>query len=98
MIQRCAFVLAAGLSLLPGFARGADRRAAPKPSPNKEAAVAAVERQRPQMVELANQVWAFAETALKEKRSSKVLADYAESQGFRVERGVAGMPTAFVVN
>ena len=29
-------------------------------------------------------------------RSSKALADYAERKGFRVERGVAGMPTAFV--
>jgi aminobenzoyl-glutamate utilization protein B len=43
-------------------------------------------------------VWEFAETALKEKRSSKVLADYAESQGFKVERGVAGLPTAFVAS
>jgi hypothetical protein len=57
-----------------------------------------VERHRPELVDLANQVWGFAETALKEKRSSKVLADYAEAQGFKVERGVAGLPTAFVAS
>src|SRR5262245_61613574 len=68
----------------------------PKPSPNKVTAVASVQRQRPEMVNLANQVWAFAETALRETRSSKVLADHAEAQEFKVERGVAGMPTAFV--
>jgi aminobenzoyl-glutamate utilization protein B len=43
-------------------------------------------------------VWAFAETALRETRSAALLADYAEKQGFRVERGVAGMPTAFVAS
>src|SRR6185369_6455081 len=35
-------------------------------------------------------------TALKETKSSKALADYAEGQGFRVTRGVAGISTAFV--
>ncbi|HVR95127.1 MAG TPA: amidohydrolase [Thermoanaerobaculia bacterium] len=65
-------------------------------NPNKEAAVASVERHRAELVDLSDQVWRFAETALKETKSSKVLADYAETQGFRVERGVAGMPTAFV--
>ncbi|HEV7504211.1 MAG TPA: hypothetical protein VGS07_04815 [Thermoanaerobaculia bacterium] len=89
------------LLALPGLARAAAKPVAPptpKAGPNKQAAVASVERQRPQLVDLANQVWGFAETALKEKKSSKVLADYAEAQGFKVERGVAGMPTAFVAS
>ena len=43
-------------------------------------------------------MWAFAETALRETRSAALLADHAEKQGFRVERGVAGMPTAFVAS
>jgi aminobenzoyl-glutamate utilization protein B len=50
------------------------------------------------LIGLADQVWGFAETALRETRSSKVLADYAEQQGFTVERGVAGLPTAFVAS
>jgi aminobenzoyl-glutamate utilization protein B len=33
---------------------------------------------------------------LREHKSSKELADYAEKQGFRVTRGVAQMPTAFI--
>jgi aminobenzoyl-glutamate utilization protein B len=32
---------------------------------------------------------------LQETKSAKLLADYAERQGFRVERGVAGLSTAF---
>src|SRR5262245_8128796 len=94
--RRSTSVLSILLLILPGLA--AAKPAAPKVSANKEAAVASVERHRPELVELANQVWTFAETALREKRSSKVLADYAEAQGFRVERGVAGMPTAFTAS
>ncbi len=84
--------------MLSSLVASAAKPAKSKPSANKEAAVASVEEHRPELVELANQVWAFAETALKETRSSKVLADYAEAQGFKVERGVAGMPTAFVAS
>jgi aminobenzoyl-glutamate utilization protein B len=74
--------------LVPHFALASDPR-------NKEEAVASIDRQRGDLINLSNQIWAFAETALRETRSSKVLADYAEKQGFKVERGVAGMPTAF---
>lgn len=44
---------------------------------------------------MSDAIWAYAETALREYKSSKLLADYAEGKGFRVTRGVAGMPTAF---
>ena len=62
----------------------------------KEAAAASIEAQRSRLIALSDQIWRFAETALKETRSAKALADFAESQGFTVERGVAGLPTAFV--
>jgi aminobenzoyl-glutamate utilization protein B len=62
----------------------------------KKRAVQEVDAQSAALIDLSDQVWRFAETALKETRSSKVLADYAEQQGFRVTRGVAGLPTAFV--
>jgi len=62
----------------------------------KEQAVASIDNQQSEMIEMANQIWAFAETALREVHSAAVLADYAEAQGFEVERGVAEMPTAFV--
>ena len=96
MFDRC-FVLALSVLAfcLPGLL-SAKPPAPPKASPNKTAAVASIDTHRPELVDLANQVWAFAETALKETRSAKVLSDYAEAQGFQVERGVAGMPTAFV--
>ena len=64
----------------------------------KKEAVASVESHKAELTKLSDQIWAFAETALRETRSSKVLADYAEKQGFQVKRGVAGMPTAFVAS
>jgi aminobenzoyl-glutamate utilization protein B len=63
---------------------------------HKRAAIASVEKHAEELIELSDQVWGFAETALRETRSVKVLADYAERQGFKVERGVASLPTAFV--
>ncbi|HXG65317.1 MAG TPA: amidohydrolase [Blastocatellia bacterium] len=62
----------------------------------KEEAVASIEKHKAELIDLSNKVWAYAETALRETRSAKALSDYAEQQGFKVERGVAGMPTAFI--
>ncbi|MGH9841907.1 MAG: amidohydrolase [Blastocatellia bacterium] len=64
----------------------------------KEEAVASIEKRKAEMIRLSDQIWAFAETALGEHRSSKALADYAEQQGFKLERGVAGLPTAFIAS
>lgn len=62
----------------------------------KQTAEASIEAHRGEIIALSDQIWALAETALRETRSAAVLSDYAEAQGFAVERGVAGMPTAFV--
>jgi aminobenzoyl-glutamate utilization protein B len=65
-------------------------------SPSKRAAVASVDRHAAELTALSDQIWEFAETALRETRSSKLLADYAEKQGFTVTRNISGMPTAFI--
>lgn len=41
-------------------------------------------------------IWTWAETGLEEVRSSRELQDVLAANGFTVEAGVAGMPTAFV--
>ncbi len=46
--------------------------------------------------ELAKKIWAWAEPGYQEKRSAALLADTLEQAGFKVERGVAKIPTAFV--
>ncbi|MGH7494189.1 MAG: amidohydrolase [bacterium] len=64
----------------------------------KKEAITTVDQQRTKLINLSDQIWTFAETALREKKSSKLLADYAEQQGFKVETGVAGLPTAFIAS
>ena len=65
---------------------------------DKPAAMTSIKRDAAELIELADTIWAYAETALEETRSAQLLADFAESRGFTVERGVAGMPTAFVAS
>ena len=69
-----------------------------EPSPAKLAAVNSVDRHAAALTELSDRIWAYAEIAFREHRSAAALADFAQAQGFRVERGVAGMPTAFVAS
>ena len=42
------------------------------------------------------ELWDYSEIALRESRSADYLSGILEEEGFSVERGVAGMPTAFV--
>ncbi|KAA1241567.1 amidohydrolase [Aquimarina sp. RZ0] len=62
----------------------------------KQAILTSIENHQKQLISISDQIWSLAETAFEENKSSKLLADYAEKQGFTVDRGVAGMPTAFV--
>ncbi len=64
----------------------------------KAQAVAGVDSQKDNLIRLSDEIWSFAETALRETRSAQTLADHAEKNGFSVQRGVAGMPTAFVAS
>src|SRR5262249_50280188 len=45
--------------------------------------------------EVAQKIWGWAEPGYQEKRSSALLANMLETAGFKVERGVATIPTAF---
>ncbi len=55
-----------------------------------------IDENRDRIIGVSDTVWEHAELGLMEQRSSKLLADELEKRGFEVERGVAGMPTAFV--
>ncbi len=57
-----------------------------------------LDQSRSQWERLAAQIWSYAETALAEQRSAGAIEDLLEKEGFKVERGVAGMPTAFVAS
>ena len=54
-----------------------------------------VESRRAELCEMADRIFDFAETGFEEFKSSALLEEYLEKKGFTVERGVAGLKTAF---
>jgi aminobenzoyl-glutamate utilization protein B len=62
----------------------------------KSAAVAYVDGNAAAFRDTNRTIWSFAEPSLQEYQSAELLASVLERNGFQVERGVAGMPTAFV--
>jgi len=63
---------------------------------DKSAVVKAVSAHSDAAWNNASQIWDWAEPGYQEVKSSKLLADWLESSGFRVKRGIANIPTAFV--
>ncbi|MCM3728522.1 hypothetical protein M3226_23005 [Neobacillus cucumis] len=49
-----------------------------------------------ELMDWSTKIWNYAELGLQEYQSSKLLANQLEKEGFSIEMGVAGMPTAFV--
>jgi aminobenzoyl-glutamate utilization protein B len=61
----------------------------------KRVAVGWVDSNRARINEISRTLWRLAEPGMLEYRSAELLAGELEKAGFVVERGVAGMPTAF---
>lgn len=66
-----------------------------KVSKTKSAVMQSVEAHSDKLIEISDAIWANAEIAFQEDQSAELLASYAEANGFKVERGVANIPTAF---
>lgn len=58
--------------------------------------VAQVEAQQERTQRVAQQLWDWAELGFLEQRSSALMMDELAAEGFRIEAGVADIPTAFV--
>ena len=84
------YIILIALFILPFSVQGQ------KLSKHKKEIINSIEKHSDKLIAISDSIWAYAETAFNETNSSKLLSDYAESQGFRVTKGVAGMPTAFV--
>jgi aminobenzoyl-glutamate utilization protein B len=61
----------------------------------KKEAAAVVETMRVQTQQMVDQVFSYAELGFQEFETSKYLTDVLEKNGFKVERGYAGVPTAW---
>ena len=64
----------------------------------KQSALQTIEEKRDLVIEIADKVWEFAELSLQEFKSAKTHCDALEAEGFEVERGTAGIETAFTAS
>jgi aminobenzoyl-glutamate utilization protein B len=75
--------------------------AQPKAAPEKEAAMKAdlvgqIDSMKKQAQVMVDSVFSFGELGFQEKETSRYLTAILEKEGFKIERGVAGIPTAWV--
>ncbi len=55
-----------------------------------------IDEHREEFIKVSDKVWEYAELGLVEHKSAKLHVETLRKHGFKVEHGVAGMPTAFV--
>ena len=54
-----------------------------------------LEQKSSALISVSDNIWEAAEVAFREEKSAEYLIQYAEENGLNVEKGLAGMPTAF---
>ncbi len=64
----------------------------------KREAAAEVDRRQALVQQMVDQIFSYSELGFHEYETSKYVTGILEKNGFRVERGVAGMPTAWVAS
>src|SRR5882762_9564237 len=89
-MRKCVFLLAIGAAF-----------AQPKVSPEKETAMKAdlagqIDAMKKQAQVMVDSVFSFGELGFQEFETAKYLTGILEKEGFRIQRNVAGIPTAFV--
>ncbi|GAA1824849.1 amidohydrolase [Planosporangium flavigriseum] len=65
-------------------------------SPAKDTAMSWIDRHSDDIVGLNDRIWEFAEPSLAEWNSSWAEAQFLQANGFQIQWGAGGMPTAFV--
>jgi aminobenzoyl-glutamate utilization protein B len=80
------------------FFFGTPARTAEKatPSKEKEFVFKVVERNSKAIALLGDNIYYFAELGMQEFETAKLMSQILEDAGFKVERGISGMPTAFM--
>lgn len=84
------------LLLIPAFVSAQKPPAETAVLAAKRSAMQRLQADTARLREAAMAIWGFAEVGYKEVRSSALLAEMLEQEGFRMEKGAAGIPTAFV--
>ncbi|MGB4771977.1 MAG: amidohydrolase [Chitinophagaceae bacterium] len=82
--------------LFPATVFAQKKKTPASPDKNKIAMAQDLDQQYSHYKEVAMKIWDYAEVGYKEVKSSGLLQEELKAQGFKVEAGVAGIPTAFV--
>ncbi|PLK43398.1 amidohydrolase [Emticicia sp. TH156] len=95
------FMLALALLLSSGLAYAQKKKKAVTPAPDKlellkQEVIKKIDERQKFTQEVNDQIFSFAELGFQEFETSKYLTSLLEKNGFTVERGVAGMPTAWI--
>jgi aminobenzoyl-glutamate utilization protein B len=64
----------------------------------KQDVAKAIDSKYSQYADVAKKIWDYAEVGFQETKSSALLQETLTKEGFKIEKGVAGMPTAFVAS
>ncbi|MES1216788.1 MAG: amidohydrolase [Bacteroidota bacterium] len=85
------------ICIMSGFFVLAQKKSKTPPvNAEKQAVLASVAKHEKELIEISDKIWGYAEIAMRENKSAKLLSEYAESQGFKVTRNIAKIPTAFI--
>lgn len=68
------------------------------PEQDKKMVLEALEASKEQFSEVAHQIWEYAELGYLEEKSTALLQEQLKEAGFKIEKGVAGIPTAFMAS
>ncbi len=90
-MQKIIFLL-----LLPSFLFAQKKKTASAPDKHKIAVAQDLDNQYSHYKDVAMKIWDYAEVGYKEEKSSRLLQEELKGAGFKVEAGVAGIPTSFV--
>ena len=90
--MKCYLLLTIGLL----FSLGANAQKKPAFINTKQKAIASLDGKYDELTTLSDKIWSYEEIAFQEKKSAAALIEYAEANGFKVTKGVAEIPTAFV--
>ena len=61
----------------------------------KKAALAAIDEKNELIAEVADSIWDYAELSMQEVKSAALFVKVLKAEGFQVEEGICGIPTAF---
>ena len=65
---------------------------------NNETIIRSIEERARELIGISDRIWGFAEQGYEEQNSSAVLCNVLEREGFRIERGISGIATAFAAS